>query len=72
MSLINKAAVKRTALDMASAYFKERNKTRLHMGLAPLKCAPSRVSGEFIDAIEGQVIIAIRQFVKEHKSGVTL
>ena len=72
MSLINKAAVKRAALDMASANFKERNKTRLEMGLAPLKCVPSRVSKEFVDQIEGQVIIAINQIVKEHKSGVTL
>jgi hypothetical protein len=72
MSLINKAAVKRAALDMASANFKERNKTRLEMGLSPLKCVPSRVSKEFIDQIEGQVIIAINQIVKEHKSGVTL
>jgi hypothetical protein len=72
VSLINKAAVKRAALDMASANFKERNKTRLEMGLAPLKCVPSRVSGEFISAIEGQVVIAISQMVKEHKTGVTL
>jgi hypothetical protein len=72
MSLINKAAVKRAALDMASANFKERNKTRLEMGLAPLKCVPSRVSKEFVDQIEGQVVIAINQIVKEHKSGVTL
>jgi len=72
MSLINKAAVKRAALDMASANFKERNKTRLEMGLAPLKCTPSRVSKEFIDTVEGQVIIAIGQMVKEHKTGVTL
>ena len=72
MSLINKAAVKRAALDMASANFKERNKTRLEMGLAPIKCTPSRVSKEFIDTIEGQVIIAINQMVKEHKTGVTL
>jgi hypothetical protein len=72
MSLINKAAVKRAALDMASVNFKERNKTRLEMGLSPLKCVPSRVSKEFIDQIEGQVIIAINQIVKEHKSGVTL
>jgi hypothetical protein len=72
MSLINKAAVKRAALDMASANFKERNKTRLEMGLAPLKCTPSRVSKEFIDSVEGQVIISINQMVKEHKTGVTL
>lgn len=72
MSLINKAAVKRAALDMASANFKERNKTRLEMGIAPLKCVPSRVSKEFIDTVEGQVIIAIGQMVKEHKTGVTL
>lgn len=72
MSLINKAAVKRAALDMASANFKERNKTRLEMGLSPLKCVPSRVSKEFIDQIEGQVVIAISQIVKEHKSGMTL
>jgi len=32
MSLLNKAAVKRSALDLASAKFKERNKTRLEMG----------------------------------------
>ena len=57
---------------MASANFKERNKTRLEMGLAPLKSVPSRVSGEFISAIEGQVVIAINQMVKEHKTGVTL
>jgi len=72
MSLINKAAVKRAALDMASANFKERNKTRVEMGIAPLKCTASRVSKEFIDAIEGQVIIAIGQKVKEHKTGATL
>ena len=47
MSLLNKAAVKRSALDMASAKFKERNKTRMEMGLAPTKSAPSRVSSEF-------------------------
>lgn len=72
MSLINKAAVKRAALDMAYANFKERNKTRLEMGLSPLKCTPTRVSKEFIDTIEGQVIIALGQMVKEHKTGVTL
>lgn len=72
MSLINKAAVKRAALDMASANFKERNKTRLEMGLAPLKSTPSRVSKEFIDLVEGQVIASINQMVKEHKTGVTL
>jgi hypothetical protein len=72
MSLINKAAVKRVALDMASANFKERNKTRLEMGLSPLKCVPSRVSKGFVDAVETDVLASISRMVKEHKSGVTL
>lgn len=57
---------------MASANFKERNKTRLEMGLTPLKCTPSRVSKEFIDSVESRVISSIGQMVKEHKTGVTL
>ena len=72
MSLLNKAAVKRSALDMASAKFKERNKTRMEMGLAPTKSAPSRVSSEFIDTFEAKVIGLLSVMVHEHKSGATL
>jgi hypothetical protein len=72
MSLINRASVKRSALDMASAKFKERNKTRLEMGIAPLKAAPSRVSGEFIDTFEAKVIGLLNIMVHEHKTGATL
>jgi hypothetical protein len=72
MSLINKASVKRSALDMASAKFKERNKTRLEMGLAPMKSVPSRVSSEFMDTFEAKVIGLLSIMVHEHKSGVTL
>jgi len=72
MSLLNKAAVKRSALDMASAKFKERNKTRLDMGIAPLKAAPSRVSGEFIDNFEARVIGLLNSMVIDHKTGATL
>ena len=72
MSLINKASVKRSALDMASAKFKERNKTRLEMGLAPMKSAPSRVSSEFMDTFEAKVIGLLSIMVHEHKTGVTL
>ena len=72
MSLINKASVKRSALDMASAKFKERNKTRLEMGLAPMKSAPSRVSSDFMDTFEAKVIGLLSIMVHEHKSGVTL
>lgn len=72
MSLLNKAAVKRYALDMASAKFKERNKTRLDMGIAPMKAAPSRVSGEFIDNFEARVIGLLNGMVIDHKTGATL
>lgn len=72
MSLLNKAAVKRSALDLASAKFKERNKTRLKMGIAPLKAAPSRVSGEFIDTFEAKVIGLLSSMVNDHKTGATL
>jgi hypothetical protein len=72
MSLLNKAAVKRSALDLASAKFKERNKTRLEMGIAPLKAAPSRVSGEFIDTFEAKVIGLLSSMVNDHKTGATL
>lgn len=72
MSLINKAAVKRAALDMASAKFKERNKTRLEMGLEPLKNCPSRVSGEFMDAFEARAVTMLGTMVADHKKGVTL
>jgi hypothetical protein len=72
MSLINRASVKRSALDMANAKFKERNKTRLEMGLAPTKSAPSRVSSEFIDTFEAKVIGLLSIMVHEHKSGATL
>jgi hypothetical protein len=72
MSLLNKAAVKRSALDLASAKFKERNKTRLEMGIAPLKAAPSRVSGEFIDNFEAKVIGLLNSMVSDHKTGATL
>jgi hypothetical protein len=57
---------------MASAKFKERNKTRLEMGLAPMKSAPSRVSSEFIDTFEAKVIGLLSIMVHEHKSGATL
>ena len=72
MSLINRASVKRSALDMANAKFKERNKTRLEMGIAPMKLAPSRVSGEFIDTFEAKVIGLLNIMVHEHKTGATL
>jgi hypothetical protein len=72
MSLINRASVKRSALDLANAKFKERNKTRLEMGLAPTKSAPSRVSSEFIDTFEAKVIGLLGSMVHEHKSGATL
>jgi hypothetical protein len=72
MSLLNKAAVKRSALDLASAKFKERNKTRLEMGIAPMKAAPSRVSGEFIDNFEAKVIGLLSSMVNDHKTGATL
>lgn len=72
MSLLNKAAVKRSALDLASAKFKERNKTRLEMGIAPLKAAPSRVSGEFIETFEARVIGLLNNMVNDHKTGATL
>jgi hypothetical protein len=72
MSLLNKAAVKRSALDLANAKFKERNKTRLEMGIAPMKSAPSRVSSEFIDTFEAKVIGLLSIMVHEHKSGATL
>lgn len=72
MSLINKAAVKRSALDLASAKFKERNRTRQDMGLAPLKAPPSRVSGEFMDNFEARVIGLLNVMVHEHKTGATL
>ena len=72
MSLINRASVKRSALDLASAKFKERNKTRLEMGIAPMKSAPSRVSSEFIDTFGAKVIGLLGSMVHEHKSGATL
>jgi hypothetical protein len=72
MSLMNKAAVKRAALDMASAKFKERNKTRLDMGLEPIKNCPSRVSGEFIEAFEARAITMLGTMVADHKKGMTL
>ena len=72
MSLINKAAVKRAALDMASAKFKERNKTRLEMGLEPIRTCPSRVSGEFIEAFEARAITMLGTMVADHKKGMTL
>ena len=57
---------------MANAKFKERNKTRLEMGLAPMKSVPSRVSSEFIDTFEAKVIGLLNVMVHEHKTGVTL
>jgi len=72
MSLLNRAAVKRCALDMASFKYKERNKTRLEMGIAPLKAPPSRVSGEFIDTFEAKVIGLLNSMVSDHKTGATL
>lgn len=72
MSLINKAAVKRAALDMANARFRERNKTRLEMGLAPAKNCPTRVSGEFIDNFEARVLTMLGMMVSDHKKGLTL
>ena len=72
MSLLNKAAVKRSALDMASARFKERNKTRIEMGLTPLKAPPSRVGGDFFNAFEARVITMLASMVSEHKTGATL
>ena len=72
MSLLNKAAVKRSALDMASARFKERNKTRIEMGLTPLKAPPSRVGSDFFNAFEARVITVLSSMVSEHKTGATL
>ena len=72
MSLLNKAAIKRAALDLANAKFKERNKTRMEMGIAPLKAPPSRVSKGFVDAVETDVLASISRMVKEHKTGATL
>jgi hypothetical protein len=72
MSLLNKSAVKRSALDLANAKFKERNKTRLEMGLAPMKLAPSRVSSEFMDTFEAKVIGLLNVMIHEHKTGMTL
>lgn len=72
MSLLNRAAVKRSALDLANAKFKERNKTRLEMGIAPLKAPPSRVSGEFIETFEAKVINLLNSMVNDHKTGATL
>ena len=72
MSLINKAAVKRSALDLANSKFKERNRTREEMGLAPLRCPPSRVSGEFLDNFEARTINLLATMVSEHKTGATL
>lgn len=72
MSLLNRAAVKRSALDLANAKFKERNKTRLEMGIAPLKAPPSRVSGEFIENFEAKVINLLNSMVNDHKTGATL
>jgi hypothetical protein len=57
---------------LACAKFKERNKTRLEMGLAPMKLVPSRVSSEFMDTFEAKVIGLLNVMVHEHKSGVTL
>jgi hypothetical protein len=65
-------ATKRSALDLANAKFKERNKTRMEMGIAPLKAPPSRVSGEFIDTFEAKVIGLLNTMVYEHKTGATL
>lgn len=70
--MINKASVKRSALDMASAKFKERNKTRLEMNIAPLKAPPSRVSGEFMENFEARVIGLLTSMVNDHKTGATL
>lgn len=72
MSLINKAAVKRSALDMARAVFKERNETRKGMGLAPIKSVPTRVSSEFMQNFESRVIGQLGDMIHQHKSGVTL
>ena len=72
MSLLNRAAVKRCALDMASFKFKERNKTRLEMGIAPMKASPSRVSSQFMDTFEAKVIGLLNSMVNDHKTGVTL
>lgn len=57
---------------MANARFKERNKTRQEMGLAPAKNCPSRVSGEFIDTFEARVLTMLGMMVSDHKKGVTL
>lgn len=72
MSLINRTAVKRAALDLASSKFKERNKTRLEMGLEPIKNCPTRVSGEFIETFEARAITMLGMMVADHKKGVTL
>jgi hypothetical protein len=57
---------------MANFKFKERNKTRLEMGIAPLKAAPSRVSSEFMDNFEAKVINTLNSMVNDHKTGATL
>jgi hypothetical protein len=72
MPLINRAAVKRAALSLAYNKYKERNQTRKDMGLTPLKQSPSRVSGSFLDRIEGKVLMCISSLVEEHKTGLTL
>jgi len=72
MSLLNKAALKRAALDLANAKFKERNKTRMEMGLMTLKAPPSRVSGEFVEKVEASLIVTLNHFINAHKTGATL
>jgi hypothetical protein len=72
VSLLNRAALKRAALDLANAKFRERNRTRMEMGLMPLKAPPSRVSGEFLDKIESSLRATLQHFINEHKTGATL
>jgi len=72
MSLLNKAAVKRSALGLAKVKFDQRNKTRIEMGLSPLKAPPSRVSGEFLHTFEADVIGLLNRMVNDHKTGATL
>lgn len=57
---------------MAGARFRERNKTRLEMGLTPAKNCPTRVSGEFIENFEARALSMLGMMVSDHKKGVTL
>jgi hypothetical protein len=72
MKLINREEVVAEALRAAQVHFKVRNKMRVAVGLSPLRSPPTKVSDAFINAVQGQVIIAIEQMIKDHKEGDTL